>query len=379
MPSPSEHDPATQPKDAAANSAAYRSRFFTVSPDLLAVIAADGLLQDVNPAWEQMLGVPLTDLRGRSYLSFVDAEDRAAAQAALDLSRRGGTPQTFEVTLRHESRPAIRVLWTAIHVLGEPLLYLIGRDITEQRRRERRLTLQHSVTRLLAACSNVKDIASQLLQMICEAVSWEVGALWVVDAEAALLRCVAVWHRPDIDVPQFLAVSGVMTFPLGIGLPGRAWSSRAPVWVPDVVHDTNFPRMPFVASSGLHGGVAIPIEAGSAVTGVVEFFTCQTHPPAGEVLEVVRAVGSQVGQFMVRQQVEEERERLIGQLQAAVANVKTLKGLLPICASCNKIRDDRGAWNRLEDYISAHAEVLFTHGICTDCARKQHPDWDDVP
>ena len=71
MPSPSEHDPATQPKDAAANSAAYRSRFFTVSPDLLAVIAADGLLQDVNPAWEQMLGVPLTDLRGRSYLSFV--------------------------------------------------------------------------------------------------------------------------------------------------------------------------------------------------------------------------------------------------------------------------------------------------------------------
>ena len=74
------------------------------------MIAADGLLQDVNPAWEQMLGVPLADLRGRSYLSFVDAEDRAAAQAALDLSRGGGPPQTFEVTLRPQTGGNVRVL-----------------------------------------------------------------------------------------------------------------------------------------------------------------------------------------------------------------------------------------------------------------------------
>lgn len=56
-----------------------------------------------------------------------------------------------------------------------------------------------------------------------------------------------------------------------------------------------------------------------------------------------------------------------GELQAALARVKELSGLLPICMTCKKIRDDKGYWNQLENYISLHSEALFSHGICPEC------------
>ncbi len=80
-----------------------------------------------------------------------------------------------------------------------------------------------------------------------------------------------------------------------------------------------------------------------------------------------------------RKRAEEEREKLILQLQEAMAKIKVLGGLLPICATCKKIRDDKGYWKQIEDYIRDHSEAQFTHGICTECARKIHPDWDATP
>ena len=64
----------------------------------------------------------------------------------------------------------------------------------------------------------------------------------------------------------------------------------------------------------------------------------------------------------------------ITELKATQARVKVLGGLLPICASCKKIRDDKGYWNRLESYIHEHSEAHFTHGVCPTCSRKLYPE-----
>jgi hypothetical protein len=77
-----------------------------------------------------------------------------------------------------------------------------------------------------------------------------------------------------------------------------------------------------------------------------------------------------------RKQTEKENERLIFELQDALAKVKTLSGLIPICANCKNIRDDKGYWNQIESYIHEHADVSFSHGICPDCAKKLYPDID---
>lgn len=70
---------------------------------------------------------------------------------------------------------------------------------------------------------------------------------------------------------------------------------------------------------------------------------------------------------------EEERERLIQELTEALARVKTLSGMLPMCSSCKKIRDDEGYWNQIEVYIGDHSEAEFSHGICPPCAKGLYP------
>ena len=75
-----------------------------------------------------------------------------------------------------------------------------------------------------------------------------------------------------------------------------------------------------------------------------------------------------------RKRAEEEREQLIGQLQEALADVKTLSGLLPLCSSCKRIRDDQGYWQQIEAYIRDHSEAEFSHSVCPECAKKLYPE-----
>ena len=75
-----------------------------------------------------------------------------------------------------------------------------------------------------------------------------------------------------------------------------------------------------------------------------------------------------------RKKIEADRDQLIHHLQEALANVKSLSGMLPICAGCKKIRDDKGYWSQVESYIQSHSEAKFSHGMCPDCLKKWYPD-----
>lgn len=75
-----------------------------------------------------------------------------------------------------------------------------------------------------------------------------------------------------------------------------------------------------------------------------------------------------------RKAAEQEREALISELQDALAKVKTLGGLLPICSSCKKIRDDNGYWNQIETYIQGHSDAEFTHSFCPECMKQLYPE-----
>jgi len=75
-----------------------------------------------------------------------------------------------------------------------------------------------------------------------------------------------------------------------------------------------------------------------------------------------------------RERLLEEREQLIQECQEALVTVKRLSGLLPICASCKRIRNDRGYWQQIEQYLNEHSEATFSHGLCPECARRLYPD-----
>ena len=80
-------------------------------------------------------------------------------------------------------------------------------------------------------------------------------------------------------------------------------------------------------------------------------------------------------QIAEREKAEKNLSEMVGELQEALAKVKALSGLLPICSSCKKIRDDKGYWTQVEVYIRNHSEADFSHSICPDCAAKLYPDF----
>ena len=98
--------------------------------------------------------------------------------------------------------------------------------------------------------------------------------------------------------------------------------------------------------------------------------------PFGYLLKpfVEQELKTTIEMALYKHQAEMERRRLTEELQQALEHVKRLSGLLPICARCKNVRDDRGYWEEVETYISSHSEAKFTHGICPSCFKEMYPD-----
>lgn len=180
----------------------------------------------------------------------------------------------------------------------------IIRDITVRKTAERRHAAQYTVTRILAECSTLAEATPKILQAICESLGWDVGAIWTVDEHADVLRCVELWHSPDIAIPAFQTLTKESTFGRGLGLPGRVWAAGEASWIPDVVDDPNFPRASVAAQDRLHAAFAFPIKRNSQVLGVFEFFIREIRQPDEDLLRMLTAIGSQIGQFIERKQAE---------------------------------------------------------------------------
>jgi PAS domain S-box-containing protein len=190
---------------------------------------------------------------------------------------------------------ALLIWWNAQSLLKADL---------ERKRAERRLAVQYTVTRVLAETATLADAFSKILQAICETLGWQVGAMWDVDKRSNSLNCAQVWHNPAVNVAEFETITRQATFPPGVGLPGRVWSSGKPAWIPDVTRDSNFPRAPVATKVGLHGALGFPICRGSEVLGVMEFFSSRIEQPDEDLLQMLSAIGSQIGQFIERRQME---------------------------------------------------------------------------
>jgi hypothetical protein len=101
-----------------------------------------------------------------------------------------------------------------------------------------------------------------------------------------------------------------------------------------------------------------------------------SSPPGGELWKVLANRALALLAVWVVAILSVQRRTLYEEKEKALQDVKVLRGFLPICASCKKIRDDQGYWNQIESYIRDHSEAEFSHGICPDCTKKLYPDLD---
>lgn len=172
----------------------------------------------------------------------------------------------------------------------------------------RRLAVLQATSQALTQSRTIDEASQKILEAICQSLHWELGALWTVDPIDNVLRCVTVWHVESEDpqeLAEFAKVTREDTFEPGDGLPGRVWSSGAPAWIPDVVHDRYFPRAQVAAEADLHGALGFPISRRGEILGVVEFFSREIQQPDEGLLESMFAIGNQIGLYLDRLRAEE--------------------------------------------------------------------------
>lgn len=175
----------------------------------------------------------------------------------------------------------------------------------ELSRLNQKLALDAAVTRILVEAATPTEAAPRILRAICERLGWEWSALWDVDKESKVLRCVSVWRPQGTAALSFEAATRQQVFTSGVGLPGRVLATGQAHWIEDLRQDQNFPRIEAALSEGLSSGLGFPILLGSEVIAVVEFFSRTPRRPQREQLQMLAALGGQLGQLIERKRAEE--------------------------------------------------------------------------
>jgi len=182
-------------------------------------------------------------------------------------------------------------------------------DISERKEAERRLSSQYDVARGLAEAPSLHDAAPRILEAIGTIAQWDHAALWRVDFAAEVLRCVGLWQRPGHEAPRFAEVTRSMTYRQGSGLPGVVWQKRSFEWMVERNPLAAFPISAEVRRSDYHSAAAFPIMFGSRVLGVIEFMSRELRESDAELVRMMEAHGSQIGQFIEREQAEQDLRR----------------------------------------------------------------------
>lgn len=291
--------------------------FIDLSLNLLCIAGTDGYFKHVNPAWEATFGYTREELLSRPYLEFVHPDDRESTATEAAHVASGRSTLSFENRYRCKDGSYRWLLWSAIVRRERGLIYAIATDVTERKREEARLAAQYAITRVLAEASTLARATPRILQVICETLNWSVGTIWRVDQKEKVLRSVETWHMPSAQVEEFDRGTHSSTLAPGVGLPGRVWSQAQPAWIDDVTCDANFPRASIAAKEGLHAAFGFPILLGTEVLGVLEFFSHEIQQPDRRLLEMMSAIGSQIGQFIERMEAEDALRMYAHDLETA--------------------------------------------------------------
>src|SRR5439155_460723 len=156
----------------------------------------------------------------------VPARGGSAELDTLAQTVNGMLEQLARQNLRLEDEVAVRRhAEQALQAAQSGLEGLIARRTAELAQANQWLLAQHVVTQTLAEAATLEQAVPNVLRAVCEFLNWDFGALWSIDREKKVLRCVEVWHKESVSVPQFATATLASTFGRGIGLPGCVWAS----------------------------------------------------------------------------------------------------------------------------------------------------------
>jgi PAS domain S-box-containing protein len=318
----------------AETAASHLASIVEGSEDAIIAKTLDGTIVSWNSGAERLYGYQAEEVVGRSLSVLIPTGQPDELPRLMEALRRGESIEHYETTRLHKDGHLVEVSVT-ISPLRDRAGAVIGasaiaRDITQRKRAEE--ALRESEERFRVALQNAPVVVFQ---------------------QDRQLRY--TW----------------------INSPGLAWAERGYLGRTDaeIVGGDEGARLTAIKQEAVRSGLGTRTEVQVTFRGETHYFDLVVEPlrdPRG-TLQGLTCSASDI--TPIKRSLL-ERERLVARLQQALEEVKLLSGLLSICASCKRIRDERGGWQQMEVYIQSHSQAKFSHGVCPDCLRKLYPEYD---
>ncbi len=183
-----------------------------------------------------------------------------------------------------------------------------GTDITESKQAEDEIKLLLAASQAISQSADFHSALPDILRLLCNAIGWNFAEAWIPTANGTFLEHSETWYASDRDLDTFGRESRKIRFATGVAVPGRIWSTRNVEWIEDISLAKNhlFARSQMAASVGLKACFGVPIHASSKVLAVLVFCKRERSIMEPRIVELVKAVATQLGDHIQRKQAEEE-------------------------------------------------------------------------
>jgi len=188
----------------------------------------------------------------------------------------------------------------------------LEKQIAARKQSEARLAIEHSITRTLARAESLEAAAGQILKSFCAHLDAAFAAIWTLDEPGSSLVCLEA--LPGEDKAELRAIvdeSRGHSYAKAIGVPGQVWGENGPVWLDGEYRGQKYPRAELATAAGIRTAVGFPIIIGDEFYGVIEIFAKEPLKDKQSLINMFFAIGSEVGQFVRRRRIENERESLL--------------------------------------------------------------------
>jgi len=268
----------------------------------------------VNTRFERMTGYSASEIIGKNCRVL---QNQSRDQKGLhDLRRALRDNKEVRVVLRNYKKDGTP-FWNELTVSpvrnaqGRVMQY-IGHlnDVTEREQTEHRLSSQVSVIRALSESPTIEEAAVRTLQALCESQGWDLGVFWELDARNQTLRCLDVWHHPELEIQEFENYCRQTAVSREQGLPGQVWARSEAVWVEDMEKQPDYPERSLLLNSHLSSACGFPIASRRGLQGVLTFYSRTIWPLNKNLLLLMVTTSNQISQFMERQQNQGQQQEV---------------------------------------------------------------------